>query len=431
MRTFNKIILFGMVLVSLIFAFSNISCLTDTYASIGDTKKVDANVTTALWVPDNDLVEHQNLKFLESGEKLNETISVIKEKSKAEITGKKPMDRKSLNNGSSLNSSSSYSVAGNDIVNLTALNLTLSNISDTGSPNSATVSEQTTSIFPVANFTSNVTKGYVPLSIQFIDFSQNVIEWDWDFGDGVNSTLSSPTHTYSSAGNYTICLNASNSYGTHSKFMVINVLENIVSPVTNSSINVTNCYTPISMQFTDLPKDTTQCSCDSENKTISDSFKEDSAYMSAIPINSTIDLPEIKDRNLSKNSTPTHSLTKNNTIDQTASNSSSEPFSNSKHTKVLKNNHSEKTALTSINSSVNSIPHYAPLSVEFTNISKNKTEWKQDSREGDNSTHTYFEAENDTVDLIETNATDQNAKTSEIYKDEIPKIPKRRNFKWK
>jgi PKD repeat protein len=391
MRTFNKIILFGMVLVSFIFAFCNIPYLTDTYASIGDTKKVDANLTTAFWVPESKLVELDNLKLLGSGEELNRTMSVTKEKSEAAITGKKPIYRKSSSNGSSFNNSSStYSVTGNDIVNLTALNLTSSNITDMDSPDSETSTEQTTAIFPVANFTCNVTKGCVPLSVQFVDLSQNVIEWNWDFGDGVNSKVSSPTHTYSLVGNYTVYLNASNLNGTHSKFVTINVLEEIVSLVIDSSINVTDCYTPISVQFTDLPKNTTQWSCDSENK--------------------IINLP--------------------------ASNSSSSHFSNSTHTKAIKRNRFKQTTFPVTNSSVNMTKHYTLLSVELTDISKNETKWKRDSREGDNSTqqnstHTYFEVQNYTVDLIATNTTDENIKSREIYEDEIPKVQKHRKFKWK
>ena len=37
---------------------------------------------------------------------------------------------------------------------------------------------------PVANFTSNVTNGTTPLSVQFNDSSTgNVSSWNWNFGD--------------------------------------------------------------------------------------------------------------------------------------------------------------------------------------------------------------------------------------------------------
>ncbi len=42
---------------------------------------------------------------------------------------------------------------------------------------------------PVANFTSNVTHGIAPLSVQFIDTSTgNVTSWSWNFGNGATIT---------------------------------------------------------------------------------------------------------------------------------------------------------------------------------------------------------------------------------------------------
>ncbi len=48
-----------------------------------------------------------------------------------------------------------------------------------------------------ANFTANVTCGYAPLTVDFNDISKGEpTSWNWDFGDGTNSTVESPgTHT--------------------------------------------------------------------------------------------------------------------------------------------------------------------------------------------------------------------------------------------
>ncbi|WP_292379192.1 PGF-pre-PGF domain-containing protein [Methanosarcina sp. UBA289] len=73
----------------------------------------------------------------------------------------------------------------------------------------------------VANFSSNVTGGFPPLSVKFIDLSENATEWNWNFGDGNNSTDQNPMHTYSSAGNYTINLTATNGNSTDSKLYTI------------------------------------------------------------------------------------------------------------------------------------------------------------------------------------------------------------------
>lgn len=55
------------------------------------------------------------------------------------------------------------------------------------------------------------------LSILFTDMSQGnsrpVNSWLWDFGDGNTSTMQQPSHLYSSAGSYTVCLVANNACG--------------------------------------------------------------------------------------------------------------------------------------------------------------------------------------------------------------------------
>jgi PKD repeat protein len=109
-----------------------------------------------------------------------------------------------------------------------------------------------TPILPTANFSSNITSIYAPLSIQFIDTSQNTTAWNWDFGDSTYSTQKNPMHTYSAAGNYTVTLTVSSENGTDSKTSIINVSEYSVLPVSDFSTNVSSGYTPLSVQFLDL-----------------------------------------------------------------------------------------------------------------------------------------------------------------------------------
>ncbi|WP_269849080.1 PKD domain-containing protein [Methanosarcina horonobensis] len=49
---------------------------------------------------------------------------------------------------------------------------------------------------PVVNFTSNITEGYAPLTVKFTDLSENATEWNWNFGDGTNSTRKNLEHTF-------------------------------------------------------------------------------------------------------------------------------------------------------------------------------------------------------------------------------------------
>jgi YVTN family beta-propeller protein/parallel beta-helix repeat protein len=80
-------------------------------------------------------------------------------------------------------------------------------------------------VYPVANFSTNVTTGNVPLSVQFIDLSENATELYWDFGDGIYSTQQNPAHAYNKTGNYTVSLTAVNNGGkdtkTKSKYIVV------------------------------------------------------------------------------------------------------------------------------------------------------------------------------------------------------------------
>ena len=101
-------------------------------------------------------------------------------------------------------------------------------------------------VLPVTNFSSNLTSGYAPLSVQFTDLSKNVDGWNWNFGDGSNSTQQNPAHTYSKSGDYTVTLMVSNENGTDSKFDTVTIL---AQPV--FSVSPTSGQAPLTVSFTD------------------------------------------------------------------------------------------------------------------------------------------------------------------------------------
>lgn len=71
---------------------------------------------------------------------------------------------------------------------------------------------------PDANFVANVTSGSAPLTVSFTDTSTNTpTVWAWDFtNDGnTDSTLQNASHTYNSAGTYSVKLTASNAAGSN------------------------------------------------------------------------------------------------------------------------------------------------------------------------------------------------------------------------
>ena len=104
-----------------------------------------------------------------------------------------------------------YSTAGTYTVELTATN----NIgSDSESKtNYITVGEAGDS--PIADFTASTTAITEGETITFSDQSTNApTSWSWDFGDGGTGSDQNPTHSYSTAGTYTVELTATNNIGS-------------------------------------------------------------------------------------------------------------------------------------------------------------------------------------------------------------------------
>lgn len=105
-------------------------------------------------------------------------------------------------------------------------------------------------ILPEAKFGANVTTGYVPLTIQFYDFSGNADSLSWNFGDGKKSCCPGPKHTFCCPGNYTVSLTARNDNGSSSACVVIQVLNQ-----TNKS-SAENTVIPEDAAYIVNPKDT-------------------------------------------------------------------------------------------------------------------------------------------------------------------------------
>lgn len=61
-------------------------------------------------------------------------------------------------------------------------------------------------------------------AVSFVDVSTNSpTAWAWDFGDGATSTEQDPIHTYTTAGDYNVCLTASNAAGSDTECKIIGV----------------------------------------------------------------------------------------------------------------------------------------------------------------------------------------------------------------
>ncbi len=125
----------------------------------------------------------------------------------------------------------------------------------TGTPTSTATATPTATPGPgpVAGFTSNVTSGFVPLSVSFTDSSTGTpTSWLWDFGDSGTSALQNPEHTYTSPGIYNVSLTVSNAEGSDTETKAGYITVNAYVPVANFSADPTAGYAPLVVTFTDL-----------------------------------------------------------------------------------------------------------------------------------------------------------------------------------
>ncbi len=85
---------------------------------------------------------------------------------------------------------------------------------------------------PVANFTANTTNTCTGI-VQFTDLSTDgPTSWSWDFGDGGNSTQQNPSHTYTTNGQFTVTLVATNANGNDTHVLTNYITVNLPSAPT-------------------------------------------------------------------------------------------------------------------------------------------------------------------------------------------------------
>jgi uncharacterized protein (TIGR02145 family) len=90
--------------------------------------------------------------------------------------------------------------------------------------------QATAGLSPVSDFSATPTTVQVNSSVQFSDLStNNPTSWLWDFGDGMTSTQQNPSHSYTSAGTYSISLLVTNTFGSDS-LMKTNYITVIPAP---------------------------------------------------------------------------------------------------------------------------------------------------------------------------------------------------------
>jgi PKD repeat protein len=92
---------------------------------------------------------------------------------------------------------------------------------------------------PVASFTTNVTSGSVPFTVQFNDTSSDTpTSWVWMFGDGAWSSSQNTTHTYQAPGLYNAILLSKNAQGSNTTTAKIWASNTVSGYLYNQRFNV-------------------------------------------------------------------------------------------------------------------------------------------------------------------------------------------------
>jgi PKD repeat protein len=122
------------------------------------------------------------------------------------------------NSSSSANPTHSYSVAGSYTVSLIVTDN--DGASSTASTTTATISDPANNAPPVAN-ANGPYSGTIGTAISFSsagssDSDGTIASYSWSFGDGNTSTTANPTHSYTSAGRYTVSLTVTDNDGASS-----------------------------------------------------------------------------------------------------------------------------------------------------------------------------------------------------------------------
>ncbi len=117
---------------------------------------------------------------------------------------------------------------------------------------------------PEAAFSASPTSGEMPLTVQFTDQSTGEVDdWAWDFGDDSTSTAQSPSHTYDTAGNYTVSLEVTGPDGSDTETKTNHIAvttpvpPEVVSTVPAADATVVEVTTTVSATFSEDMDSTT------------------------------------------------------------------------------------------------------------------------------------------------------------------------------
>jgi gliding motility-associated-like protein len=90
----------------------------------------------------------------------------------------------------------------------------------------------------VTAFTADTLNGCAPFTVQFNNTTTNAATYLWNFGDGNTSTLTNPSHTYLTSGNYTVTLIGYGAGGCNDTLIRTTYIHVITPPALTDSFTV-------------------------------------------------------------------------------------------------------------------------------------------------------------------------------------------------
>ena len=105
---------------------------------------------------------------------------------------------------------------------------------------------------PAAEFRTDTTRGYAPVTVQFFDQSQGDVDaWLWEFGDGGTSSDPDPEHTYTTPGTYTVRLTAKEGARSNTITKIAYIIVDDPRPVAAFTASKMRGEAPFMVQFTE------------------------------------------------------------------------------------------------------------------------------------------------------------------------------------
>jgi len=95
---------------------------------------------------------------------------------------------------------------------------------------------------PLADLSVGITTFCVPFEVDFLDesnYSNNIVSWMWDFGDGGSSSIQNPTYEYEESGLYTVSLSVIDDKGCESLVIINNLIDAKEVPVADFTSDIT------------------------------------------------------------------------------------------------------------------------------------------------------------------------------------------------